>query len=79
MKVADIPTEVFNRIVKDMHLQGWRRIEEHDNFDAWIDDGKVVLNKSGDALTFKWDNWMEGSVGGPDSVARAMRAKYDLK
>ena len=79
MKVADIPTDTFNRIVKELRADGWRKTEEYDNFDAWIDYGMLVLEKDGTSLRFEWDNWMEGAVDGPDEVVQEIRGKYSLK
>ncbi|HKS38391.1 MAG TPA: hypothetical protein VJW76_14450 [Verrucomicrobiae bacterium] len=79
MKVSDIPTETFNQIIEELRSQGWRKVDEYDNMDAWIDYGMVVLEKSGASLRFEWDNWMEGSVDGPDVVVQEIRRRYKLK
>ncbi len=79
MKFADIPTETFNLIMKDLRSQGWRKIEEYDGFDAWIDYGKVVLRKNGEQLVFEWDNWEEGRVEGTDSTIAEIGKTHGLK
>ena len=79
MKVSDIPTETFNRIVKDLRSQGWKKIEEYDGFDAWIDYGKMVLRKRGEDLVFEWDNWEEGRVDGADATIAEIVKAYGLK
>jgi hypothetical protein len=79
MTVTDIKTDAFNQIVKDLRKEGWRRIEEYDNIDAWIDYGMVRLKKKGVILKFEWTNWDEGSVEGPDDVVQAIKSKYELK
>ncbi|MEW6305722.1 MAG: hypothetical protein AB1705_19765 [Verrucomicrobiota bacterium] len=68
MKLADIPTDTFNRIVKELCADGWRKTSEYDNFDAWIDCGMVVLKKGRVRLRFTWDNWTEGTVDGPEEI-----------
>lgn len=78
MKVSAIPTGTFNRIVKELQLQGWRNTKEYDSTDAWIDYGMVVLEKGNISLRFEWDNWMEGTVDGPDEVVQEIRARYSL-
>jgi hypothetical protein len=45
MLICNIPTETFNRIVKDLRADGWRKAAEYDGFDAWIDYGMIVLRK----------------------------------
>ena len=79
MKISDIPTETFNRIIDDLRSQGWKKIEEYDGFDAWIDYGKVVLRKSGEHLVFEWDNWEEGRVEGADATIAEIARAYGLK
>ena len=79
MKISDIPTETFNQIIKDLRSQGWRKIEEYDGFDAWIDYGKMVLRKNGEELVFEWDNWEEGTVEGADSTIGEILTVYELK
>ena len=33
----------------------------------------------GASLRFEWDNWMEGTVDGPDEIVREIRGRYSLK
>jgi len=79
MTATDIKTDTFHRIVKDFRSEGWKKIEEDDNIDAWIDYGMVRLKKGNLVLKFEWTNWEEGSVEGPDDVVEAIRSTYDLK
>lgn len=79
MKVADIPTDTFNRIVTEFRADGWKKTEEYDNMDAWIDYGMLVLKKGGASLRFEWDNWMEGTVDGPDEIVQEIQGRYYLK
>ena len=76
MKVADIPTAKFNHILDELRSEGWRKAEEYDAFDAWIDYGRVVLVKGGDRLEFEWDNWMEGAIDGSDAVVLQLKERY---
>jgi len=78
MTVTDIKTDVFNRIVKELRSEGWKKVEEYDNVDAWIDYGMVRLKKDDVTLKFEWTNWDEGSVDGPDELVDALKAKYAL-
>ena len=78
MTVTDIKTDMFNRIVQELRSEGWKKIEEYDNIDAWIDYGMVRLKKGDVTIKFEWTNWDEGSVDGPDDVVRALKAKYAL-
>jgi hypothetical protein len=78
MKIADIPTAKFNLILDELRVEGWRKVEEYDNFDAWIDYGRVVLEQGDIRLEFEWDNWMEGVIDGPDAVVEQLRTRYRL-
>ena len=78
MTVIDIKTETFNRIVKELRSEGWRKIEEYDNVDAWIDYGMVRLKKNDVTLKFEWTNWEEGSVEGPEEIVQALKTTYHL-
>ncbi|MDD9940862.1 MAG: hypothetical protein OXU20_07500 [Myxococcales bacterium] len=72
MKVRDIPTERFNEALDQLQRSGWVKTYEYDNFDAWIDHGKVVLKKGGSRIVMEWDNWCEGEIEGPADVVRAL-------
>lgn len=78
MLLSDIPTDAFNRIIAELRADGWKKIKEYDGFDAWIDYGFVVLQKQGVRLTFEWDNWIEGSLEGPETQLQELKAKYAL-
>jgi hypothetical protein len=78
MKLCDIPTDVFNRIVDQLRAEGWKKTDEYNGFDAWMDYGSVVLEKSGVSLRFEWDNWMEGKVDGPDDVLAEISTRFRL-
>lgn len=78
MTLSNIKTDDFKRIVKELRSEGWRKIEEYDNVDAWIDYGLLRLQKDGVILKFEWTNWEEGSAEGPDDALRALQARYGL-
>lgn len=42
MKISDIETVQFKQI-KDLRSEGWKKVEEHDNTEAWIDFSCVDL------------------------------------
>ena len=75
MKLEDIPTDVFLGVIESHIAAGWRKTYEYENFDAWIDYGKVILAKDGLKLVFVWDNWMEGRIEGPELVLQAIEAR----
>ncbi len=64
--------------MKELLAEGWSKTEEYDNVDAWIDYGMVVLKKGGRSLRFEWDNWLEGTVDGPDEIVLVIRSRYCL-
>ncbi len=79
MKIVDIPTATFNEIVKQLRREGWRKTEEYDGFDAWIDYGRVVLEKGNARFCCEWDNWTEGRLDGPDDVVLQLADRYQLR
>lgn len=78
MKATDIPTHEFNSIICRLLRYGWRKMYEYENFDAWIDYGKVVLERDGTRLVFEWDNWFEGQVEGPEDTLTALGLRKHL-
>jgi len=74
-----IPTDIFNDIIKDLRSQGWKKIDEYKNFDAWIDYGMMLLRKKDIKLKFEWDNWTEGEIHGPDTTVQELKDRYKLK
>jgi len=71
-RIENVPTEVFNDIVKDYLGQGWQKTFEYEGFDAWIDYGRVDLQKDGRRLRCEWDNWFEGDITGPSALIRQL-------
>lgn len=73
----DIPTALFNEILYLYLAEGWRCIYEYDAPDAWIDYGRVHLKNGASVLRFRWDNYDEGSIAGPQKdiadIARYLR------
>lgn len=78
MVIEDIPTDTFNQIVDDLRQDGWVTVSEYDGMDAWIDYGRIVLQKGKESLIFEWTNWFEGSVEGTAESLRPLREKYEL-
>lgn len=79
MKIEDIPTATFNRISDELAAKGWKVIEEYNGFDAWVDYGLLVLRKDDLIIRMEWDNWMEGSIEGPEERVREIQVLYGLK
>lgn len=79
MQIANIPTDTFSRMVKTLLADGWKKTEEYDNVDAWIDYGMVVLQKDEMRLRFEWDNWMEGIVEGQQDILEKIRDRFNLQ
>ena len=77
--IKDIPTDKFNDLIKTKIDEGWNKIYVYDEFDAWIDYGKVIIKKDGIKLTFEWDNWTEGSVEGPSREIEKLAIQNNLK
>lgn len=74
--IQDIPTDRFNTIAQDLLSSGWVKTYEYDNFDAWIDCGRVDLKKGAVKLKFEWDNWTEGQIIGPREEVEAVARQY---
>ena len=79
MKIEDIPTATFNLISDELVAAGWKVIEEYNGFDAWIDYGLLVLRKGDASIRMEWDNWMEGSIEGPNDLVKEIQVRHSLK
>jgi len=77
--IENIPTAQFNALLDGMCAEGWRKKNEYDGFDAWIDYGHVELRKGNVTLTFEWTNWFEGSINGPTDLIDALAETNGLK
>lgn len=77
--VEEIPTEQFGTILNTLRQSGWKQTYEYDGPDAWIDYGKVIIQKGGTSLTFEWDNWIEGRIEGPLEAIEKLAAENNLK
>lgn len=74
--IQDIPTDRFNAIAKELLASGWVKTYEYDNFDAWVDYGRIDLKKGSVKLKFEWDNWTEGQIIGPRDEVEAVARQY---
>ena len=79
MKVPDIPTDIFYQIISELRSEEWKAVLEYAGFYAGTDYDLVVLKRQGVKLKFEWDNWLEGSVEGPNTQVQELRARYSLK
>ena len=79
MKVVNIETETFNRILRELRASGWTKVGDYDDADDNNDEGVVVLMKDGTNLRFEWSNWSAGTVIGPDALVREIRGRYLLR
>jgi hypothetical protein len=79
LSLKDIKTETFNRIL-DAYLEaGWKAVFVYDGIDAWIDYGRVDLEKSGLKLCFEWTNWDEGEISGTEALIRDIKQTFQLE
>ena len=76
--IKDIPTERFNALVDQLVGDGWCKTREYDGVDAWIDYGRINLEKDAIKLTLEWDNWTEGSIEGPRDVVERLGREFGL-
>jgi hypothetical protein len=76
--IKDVPTDRFNRLVEELAATGWQKASEYDGVDAWIDYGRMIMQRDRVRLTLEWDNWTEGSVEGPRSAIEKIAQEYDL-
>ena len=77
--IEDIPTDQFTKLIEVQLAAGWKKSYEYDGFDAWIDYGKVKLERHGSRLTFEWDNWSEGRIEGHANTIESLAVENDLK
>ena len=69
MKIQDIPTERFDRVLQSFRRNKWRTIYSYKGFDAGIDYDEIHLSKDGKIVKFVWDNWTEGEISSEDEIA----------
>jgi len=80
MKVADIKTEMGNKILEDLANQGWKTVREYSSlaFDKGIDFDSYTLKKGESKLEFKWNNWFEWDIVGTEDDIETIVKKYNL-
>ncbi len=76
--IKDIPTEEFNSILKEHLDTGWNKTYEYNGVDAWIDFGRIDVNKGKCNLEFEWNNWTGGQITGPREAIEALAQKRGL-
>jgi len=79
VRIDDIESDIFNSIIDGLIEQEWNAKNTYDEFNAWIDYGRIVLNKNGVKLIFEWDNWTEGVIKGPNEKVSEISKDYNLK
>lgn len=79
LRIDDVKSIAFNSIIEDLLDQGWAAKQTYNEFNAWIDYGRVILKKGGVKLIFEWDNWTEGVIEGPKKMILKIAKDYDLK
>jgi len=76
--IQDIKTDDFINILDFCLKNGWVKTYEYDNFDAWIDYGRVKLVKENRVLKFEWDHWFEGEISGKADDIVFIAKKFGL-
>ena len=71
--IKDLSTDRFNRLVQELVAGGWQTAGEYEGFDAWIDYGRITLQRDGIRLKLEWDNWTEEASKGPEVPSRRSR------
>ena len=74
-----IPTSRFNEILAAYIGSGWEKQYEYDGMDAWIDYGRVDIEKGSGQLRFEWTNWLEGEISGPPNVLREIAENFEVQ
>ena len=77
--VFPVPTDTFNAIVAELAREGFQKRYEYRGVDAWIDYGRLVLEKRGARLVLEWDNWEDGSIEGKPDLLSEIAARHDLE
>ncbi len=77
--LKDIKTEIFNRILNVYLATGWKAVFVYDGIDAWIDYGRVDLEKLGFKLCFEWTNWFEGEISGAEALIQDIKQTFQLE
>jgi hypothetical protein len=76
--LKNINTELFKKIAKDLIEKGWVKTAEYDGPYAWIDYGRLILEKGGIHIDFEWDNWEEGEICADTSIITTLREEYGI-
>lgn len=78
-RIADIPTETYQRIVEELRADGWDIVYEYAGMDAGIDYGRIDLRRGDDAICCEWTWVCEGELEGPAAIVEAIRARHALR
>ena len=81
MIVADIETELGNRVLTELVRAGWAVEYEYPDstIDKGIDFDAYTITRNGDFLEFEWTNWDEWQIRGPRSVVQAVCAEFGIE
>jgi len=81
MRLINIDTDLGNRIIKELLINGWKKEKEYNkySFDKGIDFDNYCLIKQNLSLYFEWDNWFEWKVSGSESALKDLSDKYVLE
>jgi hypothetical protein len=77
--LKDIKTETFNRILEAYLEAGWKAVFVYNGTDAWIDYGRVDLERADLKLCFEWTNWFEGEITGIEALIQEIKQTFDLE
>jgi len=78
MKITDIPTDLYTKIIADLRLEEWKPVFQYAGFDAGIDYDETILKKRGVKLDLVWVLYLDGSIQGPDALLETLRGNYGL-
>ncbi len=76
--LKNIKTELFNKIAENLIERGWVKVAQYDGLDAWIDYGRLIIEKDGVQIDFEWNNWEEGEISSDVHTISSLRNEYGL-
>lgn len=75
-EISNIKDDDQERLFKYVSENGWKKVYEYDNFDAWIDHGEVRWERNNETLTYVWTNWFEGTLKGTEKTLNEIQKLF---
>jgi len=78
VKIKEVSTELFNKVIKTLLKEGAKKSFEYQGMDAWIDYGEVHLWLNEDKIVFTWTNWFEGEIEADPALLNKICSRFGI-